>query len=189
MTGRVLLINTQRFSDDRGWFAETWNSLRFSQLGTENRFVQDNQSFSRHVNTIRGLHFQAPPYAQAKLVRVVRGKIIDVAVDIRTGSPTYGHWVSAELSADIGNQLFVPVGFAHGFCTLEPDTEVLYKVTDFYDRASDGGIRWDDPDVAVQWHLSGPPCLSDKDRQLPFLSSFISPFTYDGDPMCLVEVE
>lgn len=163
----VLLVTPKRFGDDRGWFAETWNAKTFAAAGLSQTFVQDNQSFSRQAGTVRGLHLQVAPYAQAKLVRVLAGAIIDVAVDVRAGSPTYGHWVSAELSAENGAQLLVPRGFAHGFRTLVPDTEVAYKVDGFYDRASERGIRFDDPDLAIDW---GPPAqflLSEKDRALP----------------------
>jgi dTDP-4-dehydrorhamnose 3,5-epimerase len=133
---------------------------------------------------LRGLHFQAPPHGQGKLVRCLRGRIWDVAVDIRKGSPTYGRWVSAELSAETGSQLYVPVGFAHGFVTLEPDTEVEYKVTDFYDRDSEGGLIWNDPTLALPWPLPpGGPVLSDKDLLLPHLKEFDSPFAYDGVPL------
>ena len=145
---------------------------------------------SRPQGTIRGLHFQTPPHAQAKLVRCLRGAIFDLAVDVRKGSPTYGQWVGAELSAENGRQLFIPVGFAHGFMTLEPDTEVFYKVTDFCAPACDGGLLWSDPDIGVEWPAlpDGSPLLSEKDERLPSLSQFDSPFPYDGVPLSLVEV-
>jgi len=166
----VVLIKPRRFADDRGWFEETWNARRLAESGLEIHFVQDNQSLSVSPGTIRGLHFQVPPNAQGKLVRAVRGAVLDVAVDIRKGSPTYGRWVCAELSEENGHQLWVPRGFAHGFCTRVPDTAVCYKVDGFYDRECEGGIRFDDPDLAIDWGI--PPheaVLSDKDRVLPSL--------------------
>lgn len=185
MTNPVFLHTPKRFGDDRGWFEESFNARRFSKNGIDRPFVQDNQSYSAQLHTLRGIHFQAPPHAQDKLVRCVRGRIFDLAVDLRNGSPTYGEWVGAELSAANGAQLFVPVGFGHAFLTLEPDCEVLYKVTDYYDAPSDGGIAWDDPQVAVAWpELDGAtPTLSDKDRALPTLAEFSSPFDYDGRPL------
>lgn len=180
---RVTLIKPKRFGDDRGWFSETYNrqSAIYAELGD---FVQDNHSLSRPVGTLRGLHFQAPPQAQAKLVRCVRGRIMDYAVDIRRGSPTWGRHVSAELTADNGWQLFVPAGFAHAFLTLEPDCEVVYKVSDYYAPDCEGGIRWDDPTIAIPYPLpGGGPALSDKDRRLPSLAEFDSPFSYDGEPL------
>lgn len=180
----VQLIATRRFEDARGWFAETWNKMDFRSLGLDVEFVQDNQSLSRHAGTIRGLHFQATPYAQAKLVRCLRGRIFDVAVDIRPESPTFGRWVGAELSAKNGDQLFVPRGFAHGFLTLEDDTEVAYKVDGFYDAASDRGICWNDKALAISWPLDGlTPVLSEKDLRLPPLSEVSTDFAYDGRPL------
>jgi dTDP-4-dehydrorhamnose 3,5-epimerase len=177
----VKLIATKRFEDARGWFAETWSQRNFEAAGLDADFVQDNHSYSRHAGTIRGLHFQSAPFAQAKLVRCVRGRIFDVAVDIRRDSPTFLQWVGAELSAENGVQLFVPRGFAHGFLTLEPDTEVAYKVDAFYDAASDGGIRWDDPALAVDWPLQElAPTLSDKDAGLPSIGEARFEFSYDG---------
>lgn len=182
--GPVRLIKPRRFGDERGWFTETYNERAFAKLGIAVPFVQDNHSLSRPAGTVRGLHFQAPPHAQAKLVRCVRGRIFDVAVDVRRGSPTFGRSAAVELSADNGDQLFVPVGFAHGFMTLEPDTEVVYKVSDFYDAGSEGGVLWDDPDLGIAWPL--PPdraLLSPKDRELPPLRALASPFGYDGVPL------
>lgn len=180
----VLLISRPRFEDDRGWFSETYQRAKFAEAGVPDDFCQDNHSLSRPAGTIRGLHFQAPPHAQAKLVRCVRGSIWDVAVDIRRGSPTFGQWQAAELSAANGNQLYVPAGFAHGFVTLEPDTEVIYKVSAFYAPESDAGIRWDDPDIGLPWPLpASGPVLSGKDAVLPLLRDIMSPFDYDGRPL------
>jgi dTDP-4-dehydrorhamnose 3,5-epimerase len=184
----VRLLQPRRFGDDRGWFSETFKEREFPELDGLGRFVQDNHSLSRTVGTLRGIHFQTPPHAQDKLVRCVRGRILDIAVDLRGGSPTFGKWVGAELSADNGKHLFVPVGFGHAFLTLEPDTEVIYKVTDYYAPANDGGIRWNDPDVAVDWQLgSTSPQLSGKDEILPLLKDFTSPFAYDGRPLLALE--
>jgi dTDP-4-dehydrorhamnose 3,5-epimerase len=180
----VQLIRTKRFSDDRGWFSETWNQAKLAAVGIDAAFCQDNHSLSRPVGTLRGLHFQAPPHAQAKLVRCVAGSIWDVAVDLRAGSPTFGQWVAATLSADNGDQLFIPAGFAHGFVTLEPDSEVIYKVDAYYAPECDGGIAWNDPDIALPWPLpQAGPVLSGKDGQLPRLADWTSPFAYDGRPL------
>lgn len=185
----VRLITTRRFDDDRGWFSESYNACAYSGVGLNDVFVQDNHSLSRAIGTVRGLHFQTPTFAQAKLVRCVRGRIFDVAVDVRRGSPTYGRYVSAELTADNGAQLYMPVGFAHAFMTLEPDTEVMYKVTAFYAPQNDGGLRYDDPDIAVAWPLPAEQVvLSPKDAELPLLRDFLSPFDYDGDPLTLTEL-
>jgi dTDP-4-dehydrorhamnose 3,5-epimerase len=168
----VKIITPKSFQDSRGVFCETYNRQRFFEHGVELDFVQDNQSSSVEIGTIRGLHFQSNPAAQDKLVRVLRGSIFDVAVDLRRTSPTYGKWVAEKLSADNGKQLLVPVGFAHGFCTLEPDTHVLYKVTAYYSPANDLGIAWDDPDLAVDWPIPpGKAILSEKDTRHPRLSS------------------
>lgn len=167
----VLLVKPRRFADGRGWFEETFNARSYAAHGIAAAFVQDNQSLSVAAGTVRGLHFQAPPFAQAKLVRVARGAIFDVAVDIRSGSPTFGRWVGAELSAENGAQLFVPHGFAHGFVTREPHTVVCYKVDAHYDRDSEMGLAFDDPDLAIDWGLSaGAPTLSDRDRGWPRLA-------------------
>jgi dTDP-4-dehydrorhamnose 3,5-epimerase len=168
----VKIITPKSFRDSRGVFCETYNHQRFFEHGVELDFVQDNQSSSAEIGTIRGLHFQSNPAAQDKLVRVIRGSIFDVAVDLRRTSPTYGKWVAEKLSADNGKQLLVPVGFAHGFCTLEPDTHVLYKVTAYYSPANDLGIAWDDPDLAIDWPIPpGKAILSEKDTRHPRLSS------------------
>ncbi|MEJ1157934.1 dTDP-4-dehydrorhamnose 3,5-epimerase [Prosthecomicrobium sp. N25] len=185
----VLLIEPRRFGDDRGWFTEVYSEADFSRRGIDVRFVQDNHSLSRPAGVLRGLHFQRPPRAQAKLVRCIRGRIWDVAVDIRRGSPTYGRWAAAELSAANGRQLYIPVGFAHGFLTLEPDTEVTYKVSDFYAPDCDGGLRWNDPDLALPWPIPAgiDPVTSSKDAVLPGLRAFESPFPYDGRPLAPIE--
>lgn len=185
----VVLIKPRRFGDDRGWFSETYNARSYADLGVDVAFVQDNHSLSKPAGTLRGLHFQTPPHGQDKLVRCLRGRIWDVAVDVRNGSPTYGQWVAAELTADNGHQLFVPVGFLHGFLTLEPDTEVAYKVSDFYAPECDGGIAWDDADLALPWPLpdGAPPILSGKDGRQPKLAEFDSPFAYDGRPLAPLE--
>ena len=187
--GNVILFAPRRFDDDRGWFTETFNARRETGNGIAVQFIQDNQSYSALSGTIRGIHFQRPPHAQAKLVRCSRGRLIDYAVDLRRGSPTYGRYIAAELSSENGQQLFVPVGFGHAFMTLEPGTEICYKVDDYYSPDCDGGIRWDCPDIAIDWPLSGPAVLSDKDAALPTLCGFESPFAYDGIPMRLVRVE
>lgn len=181
----VQLIEPRRFADARGWFTETYSQADFAARGIDCAFVQDNHSLSRPAFTLRGLHFQTPPHAQAKLVRCIRGGILDVAVDLRRGSPTYARWVAAELSAANGRQLFVPVGFAHGFLTLEPDCEIVYKCSSLYAPESDAGLRWDDPDIALDWPLPAgvAPELSDKDRAQPALADFASPFAYDGRPL------
>lgn len=181
----VLLIAPRRIQDDRGWFSETYNARVWAKLGVSDHFIQDNQSHSREVNTLRGLHFQLPPHAQAKLVRCVRGRLLDVAVDLRAGSPTYGRWVGAVLDAEAGQQLYISAGFGHGFLTLEPDTEIAYKVSAAYAPECDSGLRWDDPALAIPWPLldDRPPILSAKDKDLPLLTDFSSPFAYDGRPL------
>jgi dTDP-4-dehydrorhamnose 3,5-epimerase len=165
----VLLITPQRHGDARGWFAETWSTRLMAEAGLQPPFVQDNQAFNARAGTVRGLHFQKAPHAQGKLVRVLKGAIDVVAVDVRPGSPTYGRWVAAELTAENGEQLFVPRGFAHGYCTLQEDTELFYKVDGQYAPELEGGVAWDDPDLAIPWPLAGEPVLSDKDRKLPRL--------------------
>ena len=168
----VILVTPARFADQRGWFSETWNARHFAAAGIAGPFVQDNQSFSARRGTVRGLHCQIGPNAQGKLVRVLAGRIWDVAVDIRRGSPTYGRHVAAELSAENGAQLWIPVGFLHGFCTLEPASEVLYKVTAPYDRAAERGVVWNDTALALPWPVAaGEAVLSDKDAALPPLGA------------------
>lgn len=184
----VIRITPKRFADSRGWFSETYQRDRFRAAGVGADFVQDNQSYSAPAGTLRGIHFQTPPHAQAKLVRCLKGRIWDVAVDLRAGSPTYGRWVAAELTAGRGEQLFIPAGYGHAFLTLEPDCEVAYKVDDFYAPECDGGIRWDDPDLAIAWPLPiAAPELSEKDARLPLLKDFVSPFPYDEQPLELVD--
>lgn len=167
----VLEILPKRFGDARGFFSETWNAAAFAEAGVDLAFVQDNHSYSAAKGVLRGLHYQLPPRAQDKLVRVVRGAILDVAVDIRRSSPTFGKWLSLEVSADKWNQILVPRGFAHGFVTLVEHTEVIYKVTDVYSPEHDRSIRFDDPDIGVEWPLPASALqLSDKDRNAPRLS-------------------
>lgn len=178
----VLIVETDVFGDHRGYFTETYSKPKYEKLGITVDFVQDNMSFSAAEGTLRGLHWQNPPYAQSKLVSCTKGKVIDVAVDIRKGSPTFGKWVSCELSADNHRQFFIPQGFAHGFLTLTPDVEFRYKVDNVYDKASEGSIRYDDPTVAVDWGmlLNGrEPVLSDKDRISPVLEDANNLFVYD----------
>ena len=174
----ILLIIPNRLDDQRGFFAETYNHQRYSEMGIDVEFVQDNHSLSRDAGTLRGLHFQAPPHAQGKLVRCGRGVIFDVTVDIRRGSQTYGQWVGHELSAENGYQLYVPMGFAHGFVTLEPDSEIVYKCSGYYAPETEGGLRWNDPDIGIDWPLQGNPILSEKDALAPLLKDSESPFIF-----------
>ena len=175
----VCLLTPTRHGDERGFFSETYNINTLAALGLDLTFVQDNHAYSAQPGTVRGLHFQVHPHAQAKLIRVVRGAIFDVAVDVRRGSPTYGQHVSAVISARAGNQILVPVGFAHGLCTLEPDTEVLYKVTGCYDRACDLGLAWNDPALRIEWPVApGEAIVSERDCRLPSLEALPSYFEY-----------
>ena len=175
----VLTLLPRRFGDDRGFFAESWNRKTLRDAGLElPEFVQDNHSMSGAVGTLRGLHFQAPPHGQGKLVRCGRGRLFDVAVDIRKGSPSYGQWFGAELSFENGLQLWIPAGFLHGFVTRVPDTEIIYKCTDHYAPECDGSVAWDS--IGIDWALQGAPVLSGKDAAAPGLADFDSPFTYDG---------
>ena len=186
----MLCITPRIFSDQRGWFSETFRVDRFAQYAGAVVFIQDNQSLSRDVGTLRGLHFQLPPHTQAKLVRCLTGAIFDVAVDIRKGSPTYGKWIGVELSAENRKQLYIPEGFAHGFMTLQPDTMIFYKVTDYYAPDCDRGLAWNDPIIAIEWPLkTGSPVLSEKDVKQPSFHDFQSPFAYNGVPMSLTEVD
>ena len=167
----IKLISPTLLGDDRGWFSETYRADVLAAAGVKETFVQDNQSFSAEIGTVRGLHFQVSPFAQAKLVRVLQGAILDVAVDLRRSSPTYGQHVAVRLDAEKGEQLFVPVGFAHGFCTLEPDTMIAYKVSAYYSRECDRGVRWDDPAFGIAWPVAAATAvLSDKDRVAPLLA-------------------
>ncbi|TRD11428.1 dTDP-4-dehydrorhamnose 3,5-epimerase [Erythrobacter insulae] len=176
----VLLITPDRYGDDRGFFAETYNVKALLAHGITRQFVQDNHSMSMQANTVRGLHFQAPPHAQAKLVRCGRGALFDVAVDIRSGSPTYGKWWGAELSFDNGCQMFIPEGFAHGFATRCAETEIVYKCSQYYAPQAEASLRFDDRDLAIDWRIEGTPILSERDRNAMVFSGWKSPFTY-GD--------
>ena len=177
----VLILTPKRFGDHRGFFCESWNRARMAEAGVTIDWVQDNHSLSREVGTVRGLHFQSPPHAQAKLVRCGRGRLFDVAVDIRKGSPTFGQWVGEDLSFDNGKQLLIPAGFLHGFVTREVDTEVVYKCSDYYAPECDGAVRFDDPDIGIDWGLApGAAILSDKDKVAPLLADFDTPFTWEG---------
>lgn len=176
------MLTPARFGDARGFFSESWNRKTLAAQGITLDFVQDNHSLSAQIGTIRGLHFQSPPHAQAKLVRCGRGCLFDVVVDIRRGSPTYGHWLGEELSDQNGRQLLIPAGFLHGFITRAPDTEIIYKCTDYYARTCDGAVRFDDPDIGIDWGLPAgvAPVLSDKDATAPLLRDLASPFVFEG---------
>ena len=168
----VYIIESDCFGDNRGWFMETYNEEKFHELGIDNKFVQDNLSYSSQKGTLRGLHYQKDPYCQAKLVRCIRGKVIDIAVDLRKSSPTYGKWVSCELSEENKRMFFVPKGMAHGFITMSDEVLFQYKCDNFYNKESEGGIRYDDPSINIDWDklLEGlDPVLSDKDKLLPLL--------------------
>lgn len=171
-------IKPTRHGDNRGFFAETYSRKKYSEFGIDIEFVQDNHSLSREIGTLRGLHFQAPPHAQAKLVRCGLGAIFDVAVDIRRGSPTYGHWEGYELTAENGHQLYVPAGFAHGFVTLEPNSEIVYKCSEYYAPETEGALRWNDPKIGINWPADSDPILSDKDAVAPLLADLKSPFVF-----------
>lgn len=177
----VLVLTPRRFGDERGFFCESWNRARMAEHGIDIDFVQDNHSMSEQVGTVRGLHFQSPPHAQAKLVRCGRGRMFDVAVDIRKGSPSYGKWFGIELSFDNGKQLLIPEGFLHGFATLEPQTEIIYKCSDYYAPECDRAVRFDDPDIGIDWGLDPSAAhLSDKDKAAPRLKDLVNPFTWRG---------
>ena len=169
-------ITPRRYADHRGYFSETYSRKHYAKMGVDVDFVQDNHSLSRAVGTLRGLHFQVFPRPQEKLVRCGRGAIFDVAVDIRRGSPNYGQWYGYQLTAENGHQLYVPVGFAHGFMTLEPDSEIVYKCSDYYAPETEGAVHWNS--CGINWPLSQDPILSDKDAAAPPLSDFVSPFIY-----------
>jgi dTDP-4-dehydrorhamnose 3,5-epimerase len=174
----VKIITPRKHGDHRGFFSEIYNQREFERSGIRLQFVQDNHSRSAEPGTIRGLHFQSAPFAQDKLVRVTRGAVLDIAVDLRRSSPTFGHHVAVELSAENWRQLLVPIGFAHGFCTLVPDTEVLYKVTNYYSAENDHGLAWDDPALGIAWPVKAEKAvLSDKDRKHPVLKDL--PRTFD----------
>jgi dTDP-4-dehydrorhamnose 3,5-epimerase len=182
--GPVKLIVPRKFTDQRGTFVETYNERDFAAIGIAERFVQDNLVHSPRPHTVRGLHFQIPPNAQAKLLRCTRGAVFDVAVDVRRGSPTYGHWVAARLDEKNGVQLYVAQGFAHGYCTIESDSEMIYKVSALYAPADERGIAWDDPGLKIGWPTTSSEALvSARDLQLPRLAEYDSPFAYDGEPL------
>lgn len=174
----VLLLTPKRFSDARGFFSESWSERAMVAAGLDYAWVQDNHSLSSQPGTVRGLHFQAPPHAQDKLVRCGRGALFDVAVDIRVGSPTYGSWVAVELSFENGRQLLVPAGFLHGFVTLQPDTEIIYKCSDYYAPECDGAVHFDS--LGIDWNLGGlAPVLSEKDAAAQRFADFDSPFVWE----------
>jgi dTDP-4-dehydrorhamnose 3,5-epimerase len=167
----VKMLRPTKHGDHRGFFSETYSKKELAEVGIKLDFVQDNHSLSQNAGTLRGLHYQGAPWAQDKLVRVVKGRILDVAVDMRRSSPTFGQWVSAEISASDWNQILVPVGFAHGICTLEPDTELIYKVTNYYAPGCDFGVRWNDPKLGIAWPFSDDKLtLSPRDRELPLFN-------------------
>ena len=180
----LLVLTPPRFGDARGFFSELYNAPRLAAQGITTAFVQDNHSLSAEPGTIRGLHFQAPPRAQAKLVRCGRGRLFDVAVDIRRGSPAYGRWFGIELSFENGRQLLIPAGFAHGFVTREPGTEILYKCSDTYAPETEGALIWNDPDIGIDWGIdwgiAGAPVLSAKDAAAGRLADLDSPFTFEA---------
>lgn len=178
----VRIIRPKKHGDARGFFSETYNARALAEAGIDITFVQDNHAFSAQQGTVRGLHFQTAPFAQDKLVRVVRGAILDVAVDLRVGSPTFGQHVSAVISAEEWNQILVPIGFAHGLVTLAPDTEVLYKVSNYYSPEHDKGVLWNDPDIGIDWPVDeAAAILSDKDRRQPRLADLPTCFTHGGE--------
>ena len=177
----VFLITPDRYRDARGFFSETFSAARLEPILGVSQFVQDNHSYSSRRHTVRGLHYQAPPHAQGKLVRCARGRILDVVIDARAGSPTYGRHVKAELSAENWAQMWAPPGFLHGFLTLEDDAEVIYKVSHGYAKEAEGSVYWADPDLGVDWGVDpAEVMLSDKDAAAPRLADFVSPFVYDG---------
>ena len=177
LKNELILIKPTRHKDERGFFSETYSRRRYKEIGIDVEFLQENHSFSSKPGTLRGLHFQAPPNAQGKLVRCGKGAIFDVAVDIRKGSPTFGHWEGYELTEENGHQLYVPVGFAHGFVTLNPGSELVYKCTDYYAPQAEGTIRWDDPTIGIQWPLAEKLILNERDAIAPLLKNFETPFT------------
>ncbi len=177
----VMVITPARHGDARGFFSESWSAARMARAGLDLNFVQDNHSLSHQAGTVRGLHFQRPPAAQAKLVRCGRGALFDVAVDIRKGSPTYGRWTGTELSFDNGRQMLIPEGFLHGFMTLRPNTEIIYKCTEHYAPEHEGAVRFDDPDIGIDWpQAAAGPVLSDKDLSATAFAALDSPFSIGG---------
>lgn len=177
----VKILTPRKFGDERGFFSEVWNARTMKEAGLDIAFVQDNHAFSAETGTLRGLHYQLAPKAQSKLVRVARGAALDIAVDIRVGSPTFGQHIAVELSAENWRQLWVPAGFAHGYCTLEPDTEIIYKVNDFYSPEHDCGIFWNDPALNIDWPVSAEAAvLSEKDKILPLLKDQSRLFEFEG---------
>lgn len=176
----VFVLTPQRHGDARGFFSESWNAQRMAKAGLDYNFVQDNHSLSMAEGTLRGLHYQAPPFAQAKLVRCGRGAFFDVAVDIRRGSPTFGQWVGVDLSFENGKQLMIPAGFLHGFVTRAPETEIIYKCSDFYNAEADGAVRWDDPDIGIDWGLTAAAILSEKDQKAPLLAEIGPVFEFEA---------
>lgn len=177
-TKNCTLIYPNRHADNRGFFSETYNKNQYKEQGIEVEFVQDNHSISNVAGTLRGLHFQGLPHAQAKLVRCGQGALFDVAVDIRIGSPTYGCWEGYELSSENGHQLYIPVGFAHGFVSLVPNTEIIYKCSDYYASTTEASILWCDPLIKIAWPIAGNPILSSKDALAPLLADVESPFIF-----------
>ncbi|BEU87681.1 dTDP-4-dehydrorhamnose 3,5-epimerase [Selenomonas sp. TAMA-11512] len=176
----VCILEPRVFGDLRGWFMESWSRKKLETVGIYADFVQDNQSFSKERGTLRGLHYQRPPMAQAKLLRCTRGEILDVAVDVREGSPTYAAWVAVKLSAENKRQLFIPRGFLHGFITLTDDVEVLYKADNYYAPEADGNVLWKDPQIGIDWGME-PVVLSDKDRTAPLLAEAKTGFRYEEE--------
>lgn len=174
----TLIIKPIFHVDDRGFFVETYRRSKYAELGIDVEFVQENHSLSMEIGTVRGLHFQSPPRAQAKLVRCIRGAIYDVVVDLRRGSPAYGQWEGYELTSKNGHQLFVPTGFAHGFMTLEPNSEIVYKCSDYYVPEMEGAILWNDPAIGINWPVFAEPILSNKDAVAPLIANFESPFVF-----------
>ena len=175
----IKILIPKRFEDKRGFFSESWNKREMEMLGLKYEFVQDSHSFSITIDTLRGLHFQSPPHAQTKLVRCGQGRMLDVVVDFREGSPTFGNWVGLELSFQNGKQLLIPPGFLHGFVTRSPNTEVIYKSTNYYSSDCDYAVRFDDPDIGIDWGLNGKAIVSDKDASAPLLKNIKSPFVWN----------
>ena len=177
-SNEVILIKPTRHKDERGYFSEIYSQRRYKKFGINVEFLQENHSYSHAKGTLRGLHFQGPPHEQGKLVRCGNGAIFDVAVDIRKGSPTFGQWEGHELSAENGHQLYVPVGFAHGFITLKPQSEIVYKCTDYYAPHSEGSIRWNDPTIGIKWPLFQQPVINARDAAAPLFKEFKTPFKF-----------